>query len=60
MLSGPGTGKEEIRKSIDLGQPDLTLQDDVTGEVSTEGGFLICVTNTVAAEALNIPSAEIV
>ncbi|XP_035770529.1 kalirin-like [Neolamprologus brichardi] len=39
---GPGTGKEEIRKSIDLGQPDLTLQDDVTGErvISRDGNIL--------------------
>ncbi|CAB1422533.1 unnamed protein product [Pleuronectes platessa] len=25
---GPGSGREENRKSIDLGQPDLALQDD--------------------------------
>ncbi|KAM7380156.1 hypothetical protein PAMP_003469 [Pampus punctatissimus] len=30
--TGPGTGREESRKSIDLGQPDLTLQDDIIDE----------------------------
>ncbi|XP_074551145.1 kalirin isoform X1 [Halichoeres trimaculatus] len=30
--SGPATGREESRKSIDLGQPDLNLQDDIISE----------------------------
>ncbi|TMS06560.1 Kalirin [Larimichthys crocea] len=30
--TGPGTGREESRKSIDLGQPDLALQDDIIDE----------------------------
>lgn len=34
-LTGPGTGREESRKSIDLGQPDLALQDDIIDEVSS-------------------------
>lgn len=33
-LIGPGTGREENRKSIDLGQPDLNLQDDNIEEVN--------------------------
>lgn len=31
-----GTGREESRKSIDLGQPDLALQDDIIDEVSSD------------------------
>ncbi|XP_054471827.1 kalirin [Anoplopoma fimbria] len=30
--TGPGTGREESRKSIDLGQPDPNLQDDIIDE----------------------------
>ncbi|KAM9850558.1 kalirin isoform 2-T2 [Aulostomus maculatus] len=29
---GPGAGREESRKSFDLGQPDLSLQDDIIDE----------------------------
>lgn len=62
-LSGPGTGKEETRKSIDLGQPDLTLQDDVTGEVSTGSGevvsWSVLQTLWLLTNTLNILSAEI-
>lgn len=32
-LAGPGSGRDESRKSIDLGQPDLGLQDDIIDEV---------------------------
>ncbi|KAF1382923.1 hypothetical protein PFLUV_G00148860 [Perca fluviatilis] len=30
--TGPGSGREDSRKSIDLGQPDLTMQDDIIDE----------------------------
>ncbi|XP_076012295.1 kalirin isoform X2 [Genypterus blacodes] len=30
--TGPGTGREESRKSIDMGQPDLAQQDDIISE----------------------------
>ncbi|XP_074513865.1 kalirin isoform X4 [Sebastes fasciatus] len=40
--TGPGTGRDENRKGIDLGQPDLTLQDDIIDERfhSKEGNLL--------------------
>ncbi|XP_067460366.1 kalirin isoform X4 [Thunnus thynnus] len=40
--TGPGTGREESRKSIDLGQPDLALQDDIIDErvLSKDGNLL--------------------
>ncbi|XP_031163390.1 kalirin isoform X1 [Sander lucioperca] len=40
--TGPGTGREESRKSIDLGQPDLTMQDDIIDErfLSKDGNVL--------------------
>ncbi|KAM6954826.1 kalirin isoform 1-T1 [Lycodopsis pacificus] len=40
--TGPGTGREESRKSIDLEQPDLNQQDDIINERvhSKEGNFL--------------------
>ncbi|GLD56652.1 kalirin-like protein, partial [Lates japonicus] len=39
---GPGTGREENRKSIDLGQPELALQDDIIDErvLSKDGNLL--------------------
>ncbi|XP_054870922.1 kalirin isoform X2 [Amphiprion ocellaris] len=40
--TGPGSGREESRKSIDLGQPDLALQDDIIDErvLSKDGNLL--------------------
>ncbi|XP_034740990.1 kalirin isoform X1 [Etheostoma cragini] len=40
--TGPGSGREESRKSIDLGQPDLTMQDDIIDErfLSKDGNVL--------------------
>ncbi|XP_056245993.1 kalirin isoform X2 [Seriola aureovittata] len=40
--TGPGTGREENRKSIDLGQPDIALQDDIIDErvISKDGNLL--------------------
>ncbi|XP_062258384.1 kalirin isoform X2 [Platichthys flesus] len=40
--TGPGSGREENRKSIDLGQPDLALQDDNIDErvLSKDGNLL--------------------
>ncbi|XP_073329404.1 kalirin isoform X4 [Pagrus major] len=40
--TGPGSGREESRKSIDLGQPDLGLQDDIIDErvLSKDGNLL--------------------
>nr|XP_046259128.1 kalirin isoform X2 [Scatophagus argus] len=40
--TGPGTGREESRKSIDLGQPDISLQDDIIDErvLSKDGNLL--------------------
>ncbi|XP_034042535.1 kalirin isoform X1 [Thalassophryne amazonica] len=40
--SGPGAGKEENRKSIDLGQPEFSLHDDITDErVQTKDGNIL-------------------
>nr|XP_033469025.1 kalirin isoform X2 [Epinephelus lanceolatus] len=40
--TGPGAGREESRKSIDLGQPDHALQDDIIDErfISKDGNLL--------------------
>ncbi|XP_041662586.1 kalirin isoform X2 [Cheilinus undulatus] len=40
--TGPGTGREESRRSIDLGQPDLNLQEDIIDErvLSKDGNLL--------------------
>ncbi|KAM8748691.1 kalirin isoform 2-T2 [Acanthopagrus schlegelii] len=40
--TGPGSGRDESRKSIDLGQPDLGLQDDIIDErvLSKDGNLL--------------------
>ncbi|XP_028446400.1 kalirin isoform X2 [Perca flavescens] len=40
--TGPGSGREESRKSIDLGQPDLTMQDDIIDErfIGKDGNVL--------------------
>ncbi|XP_069388513.1 kalirin isoform X3 [Paralichthys olivaceus] len=40
--TGPGSGREENRKSVDLGQPDLALQDDNIDErvLSKDGNLL--------------------
>lgn len=35
-MTVPGAGREERRKSVDLGQPDLALQDDIVDEVRAD------------------------
>lgn len=50
-MTVPGTGREERRKSVDLGQPDLTLQDDIVDEVRADPFVTLCVSVFISSLA---------
>ncbi|XP_026231831.1 kalirin isoform X1 [Anabas testudineus] len=55
-----GTGREENRKSIDLGQPDLSLQDDAIDErvLGKDGNILSKVSSEMQSDREEEPDEE--